>query len=765
VKKPPSPVWTVEVTPVEDTNPTKTQHTFIATVFDREGRPLPNVQVHWILARTGDAVGDIVTYDDQDLGVGMARALTRKTDNYYAVSYTNEDPVVLHAGMRWKPDPADRKNFQVLPGQTWCTITSPVEGDSHMIVYVPAIEDARCHKVFAVKHWRPQPSLAITKNCPAEVQLGETFEYEITVMNNGDGTAHNVWVMEQLPEGIEIVDGTTFPYDLGDLGPGESSPPIRFQVRTTAAPVHQGGFGVNIAMNCGGTYGLGQTVPFDVTVTNPNAEPIQSVTVTARVDGGVSSISSADGSVSGMQVIWNVGMIGPGESFTRSFTGVATDPGTGTPTHTAYAEVAGQVTTGVATEFLNRVEARDNQGQGEFYARAECLTRGSASSTTPVAASDQCSFQTVGEPKLYIEKTGPAQTHCGGEVTWRITVGNSGTAPFENVTVEDVIPQGFRLTSGQTRWDTMLAPGESKTFDVTAVATTRGQAFTNTATARGAGQQVSSSATISVVGTTLSVTKDCTGTSPDQKMGRATITVRNDGSVPAYGIRVNDTLPAGMRATGASDGGRAGGGTVVWDNIGDLGPGESKTVTFDYQITGLGRIVNRVAVADMYNCASAADECVILVFGPPGAQAEVVDGVAGNLDADAFPVSSEFYYRAIIQNEGSLPLMINFNITLSSELERAGTVGETDANGTRIPSAPFGSGQTVDGVTYEFSFRLEPGSRKAIRVPVRALQATPTRAARMGLQIRWDALNPETGARMEYHGEFEVQETTWITGG
>ena len=57
VKKPPSPVWTVEVTPVEDTNPTKTQHTFIATVFDRDGRPLPNVALLGAFAALTEPLG------------------------------------------------------------------------------------------------------------------------------------------------------------------------------------------------------------------------------------------------------------------------------------------------------------------------------------------------------------------------------------------------------------------------------------------------------------------------------------------------------------------------------------------------------------------------------------------------------------------------------------------------------------------------------------------------------------------------------------
>ena len=185
--QPASPIWSVELSPLEDTNPTKTQHTFIATVRDQDGRPVPNVQVHWILARTGDAVGDIVAYDDQDLGDGTSMPLTRKTDNQYAVSYTNEKPVVLDRGNSWVADEAAWRDFEVGAGQSWCTITSPVEGDSHMIAYVPEIKDGLRHKVFALKHWQKVPHLVIEKQCPEGALIGEEFTYSITVMNDGDG--------------------------------------------------------------------------------------------------------------------------------------------------------------------------------------------------------------------------------------------------------------------------------------------------------------------------------------------------------------------------------------------------------------------------------------------------------------------------------------------------------------------------------------------------------------------------------------------------
>ena len=41
----------------------------------------------------------------------------------------------------------------IRPGQTWCVISSAVEGDSHITVYAPGIANWDMHKVFVTKHW------------------------------------------------------------------------------------------------------------------------------------------------------------------------------------------------------------------------------------------------------------------------------------------------------------------------------------------------------------------------------------------------------------------------------------------------------------------------------------------------------------------------------------------------------------------------------------------------------------------------------------
>ncbi|KPK80617.1 MAG: hypothetical protein AMJ81_11710, partial [Phycisphaerae bacterium SM23_33] len=132
---------TIEVRPVEDVNPVGTQHVFVATVKDKDGKPLPNRRVEWMLS---DGVGSIVEVDES----GIRASRGHKVDNRFAVSHTNNFDHVLTRG---NSDPQD--DIRLTKGQTWCVITSPVEGTSYVVAYAPGIYDWSKHKVLLKKHW------------------------------------------------------------------------------------------------------------------------------------------------------------------------------------------------------------------------------------------------------------------------------------------------------------------------------------------------------------------------------------------------------------------------------------------------------------------------------------------------------------------------------------------------------------------------------------------------------------------------------------
>ncbi len=743
----PAPAWTVQVSPVEDTNPTKTQHTFIATVYDQGGRPVPNVQVHWILARTGDAVGDIVTYDDQDLGGGTWKALTTKTDNQYAVSYTNEDVQTLHRGMRWVADEASWTDFQVGVGQTWCTITSPVEGTSHMIVYVPAIQDALCHKVFAVKHWQRVPHLVAMKQCPETALIGSEFEYRLTVTNDGEGaTPGPVEVMESLPEGISIIDGTVFPQNLGVLNPGDSRT-INFRVRADTAGTKVNriearagefvaradcttivtAYGIDIVKDCGGQYVVGNPVPFTITVRNTESATLTNVVVTDALPAGVEFVdaSASAGSArcsDGRNVTWDGFELAAGGSATLTVN-----------------------TKGIQ---IGNVQNVAN------------VTANVAGGGMSVNDSDDCQCEIIGLPTLNIDKVcDPTQIGLGDPVNFRITVWNSGGADAVNVVVNDLVPAGLQAT-GETSWRIdRLPPSDQaggRTFNIQAIATAAGT-FTNVATVNADGAtELRDSCDVTVIAPTLTIRKECKAVNPPvaddntvlNRMDEAvhTITVQN-GAVKAMDVVVVDRLPlnsAGgerLRYVSSNPAGTydAGSHSITW-NLGTLEANQTSTIEVTFQGVDIGPAVNTASVTAR-GFGGAQDDCRLFVLGSPAFQSACIDALAGNVDADNFKVDTPFYYVLAVQNEGEADLKIDltFNMTGGIVLEPTPAGFIPDLRSSADPSGANVLAITdAGGGTFKMaSFNLAPRETKYIKVPVRGTQVTTTDAAEITFNIDW----------------------------
>jgi len=150
--------------------------------------PFPGRRVEWMI---GDgSVGTIVEVDES----GCKSQRGYKVDNNYAVSHTNSNDHVLKGATN-----NEECGLQIKKGQTWLAITSPVEGDTNLIVYAPGIFDWNKHKVFVVKHWRD----AKWEWPPAATNpVGTPHELVVRVMKASDGSP-----MEGSIVNFTIVDG------------------------------------------------------------------------------------------------------------------------------------------------------------------------------------------------------------------------------------------------------------------------------------------------------------------------------------------------------------------------------------------------------------------------------------------------------------------------------------------------------------------------------------------------------------------------------
>ena len=130
----------LDVQPIEAFNPVKTQHIVVATITDEKGHPLRNREVEWML----EGVGSIVDVG----GHFLCDRKEKKVDNHFAYSRTQVFEKKLD---RCNTNEAD--DIVIKPGQAWCVITSPIEGDSHITVFAPGIANWDQHTVSVVKHW------------------------------------------------------------------------------------------------------------------------------------------------------------------------------------------------------------------------------------------------------------------------------------------------------------------------------------------------------------------------------------------------------------------------------------------------------------------------------------------------------------------------------------------------------------------------------------------------------------------------------------
>jgi uncharacterized repeat protein (TIGR01451 family) len=157
-----------------DCNIIRTQHMFIVETTNGDGDPVSGVKVQWDLNTSENGTvtiecpdlvddlagcgvptvpgntGTIVDSDDPDLDPTTARsglAPSFNVDSRQAVTFTNDGDQTISFG---------GTSVNVGAGQSWIIITSPVEGQTDLIVSSSDISrsgDANADKAFAIKRW------------------------------------------------------------------------------------------------------------------------------------------------------------------------------------------------------------------------------------------------------------------------------------------------------------------------------------------------------------------------------------------------------------------------------------------------------------------------------------------------------------------------------------------------------------------------------------------------------------------------------------
>jgi uncharacterized repeat protein (TIGR01451 family) len=668
----------VEVRPMESTNPVRTQHVIIATVYDDKGIPRRHRRVEWMV----EGVGNIVEVDESGFFAGRGY----KVDNKYAVSYTSYGE---HRFDRGNDNPND--DFMIRPGQSWCVISSAVEGDTHVTVYCPEIANWDHHKVHVTKHWvdaewaLPPPAVnragtehVFTTNIFKHTDHQPLAKYRVRYRILDGPPA--VFLPERTPEATAVSDlAGNASVTIAQVTPTAGINRVAIEIirpPDTTSPTGSGivigrgettkewqGPQVSLTKTGPASAPVGQEVPYTITVANTGQVECREITVRDGVPDGLQYVrSQPPATADGNQLIWTLAPLQAGQSHTLEVVFRSTRVGAVTNTAT--------VTT------------------------ADGL-RSENSATTQITA-----------PQLNVSMAGPDTGVVGVPITFPITVNNPGTGPATNVVLTDSFDQGLEHQSKanpvELRVGTLEA-GQTVTKELVLTPSDVGR-FVNRVTATADGNlSAKAEHPVTVQLARLAITLNGPKVRYVSKTADWDIQVSNPGEVPLTNVVVRDQLPADLAFVRATEGGQASESQVVW-NIGALQPREQKLLKVTTNCLRITEKALNVAVASADPGLQAQAEAAVEIRGLPAFRMEV-----GDRD-DPIEVGGRTTYDIRVTNQGSLPgNQVEIKALAPKEMRIINATG---------PSTPRIEGQAV---TFPPVDGLQPNQTFAYTVEVEAL--------------------------------------------
>jgi uncharacterized repeat protein (TIGR01451 family) len=646
----------LEVRPVQQTSPVRTQLVVIATVYDGDGenaKPRRNRRVEWVV----EGVGHIVEVDEAGCWPGRGY----KVDSKYAVSYTNYHE---HRITRGTADPAD--DFVVRPGQTWCVITSAVEGDTYVTAYAPGVYNWQKSRVFVTYHW---VDAAWEFPPPAQDRAGAEHVLTTRVFRSSDRQPlANYRVRYRLldgPPAVLITPGGrgTEAVAISDLsgnasvGLAEVTPQIgtnrvSIEIIRPPDPTSPGGVGLVLAQGETSVEWLapavalthegppavspGQEFAFTTRVKNTGRVESRSMTVTQTVPPGLKYLRSVPPAVvDGPRLVWTLGRLPPGQEHAVQAFFQAGPPGT---------------ITSVAT-----VETEEQ-------------LRDQATATTQVT-----------EPRLKVVLDAPPTGVVGAPVTYQITVTNTGTGPANNVKLAVNFPGDLKHASGAVTLTMALgtlAPLDSRVVQPPLVLTPAkaGQFETTATVTADGGLSDTQKHVLTVQRAQMSLQF---GNPPSRKYGDRSVEwnihVKNDGEAPLNNVVVHDRLPPELVYENSRPSGLLTGGEVVW-TVGTLAPGADHILQVWTRTAKAPGKVLHVVTATADPSVKAEAQAPLEILGLAALRLEAVD------IGDPCEVGKQVTYQIEVKNTGSLPAnQVEIQAFLPPELEPVTGNGPTPA--------------------------------------------------------------------------------------
>lgn len=541
----------VEVRPKVNTQQVGGVQVFMATVYDQQGAARRGRRVEWIV----EGKGHIIEVDEG--GVYPDRGY--KVNEKYAVSYTG---YLEHKFDRGNNDPKD--DFVVNPGQTFCIVSCPVEGETKVTAYVPAIHDMDRNRQTVTTYWLdsqwkiPEPQQArkiatlatkVFKASDSQPLQGYRVRYKVLdglpalfVNTNGpeaEATSDSlgnaiVQLRQQTPQtgvtriGIELIR----PPDLGSVtGSGIVVLRGETQVEWVGSGLTLNKFGPSVI-------GINSDFDYQLTVTNTSRSPSDPLTVEDDLPPGLQFVSAdpmpVDQAANGTTLRWILLPLQAGQS-----------------------------------KVIN-LKVRATRG-GQFNNTARIIDQ----DRTKAAESF---FQTTATtPALKVRLTGPTTSYLNGDAPFLIHVENTGDAPANNVVITSTFDDGLVFYyQGQPSNDRSvvmspfnLPPRESRDFTLNLKSTRVGALNSRVVVTADGGLRDEAAAVANVV--RLSLNLQQAGPAARYVSSKFTweIRVDNNSDQPIDNVVIRDLLPPEVSVIRVYDNGQQTGNEVVW-NLGTL---------------------------------------------------------------------------------------------------------------------------------------------------------------------------------------------------
>jgi uncharacterized repeat protein (TIGR01451 family) len=467
------------------------------------------------------------------------------------------------------------------------------------------------------------PGLEVQKSADrSEADVGDWINYTIRVNNTGsvsltgvraeDSLTGAVWNVGTLLPGQNYTNTTRYQVKLSDLpGPltnelwaNGTADPCGLDINDSAIEgvdiIYRPEIQVDKSANLSG--GSPSTIlDFKIEVNNSGNANFTVVEVEDLLPSGLDYVSDDSGVAPGQagnRYTWNLGPLNSSKSLSFNLT----------------AHINGK-------EFGDLINAVNATGYPEYG--------------DPVNSSATASVRAE-EANITVTKVAnPAFGSAGTNVTFNLTVTNSGSAPLPHVLVSDLLPAGMSYVSSspgssnsgqQVVWPDVgpLATGTSSSLEIVAridgpivgMETLTNRVDVQAEPEHGENVTASASASVLVEEANITVTKTADPASglPGTPIN-FTLNVTNSGRSPLLHISVSDLLPDGLAFVSSSSGAAISGQQVTWQDAGPLAPGASRLLWISAGIDGsvYGTLTNRVDVTarpengDPINAIATAD--------------------------------------------------------------------------------------------------------------------------------------------------------------